>query len=172
MWRLICWFLLGVPFFWLGVAIRKGRFNKWYLHTQIVPYMPPSTAYAYFPLSFVFSVPPVILALPLDSETKINLIFVTWGICFLLIVIFPFWKPNFLKPEWLLKLEARYPRAAIDMFKMEWQEMDRDEWARKIGTKEGFEELIRMVTDKYGEYDPRQKAFVKREVILPAPTTE
>jgi hypothetical protein len=50
--------------------------------------------------------------------------------------------------------------------------MDRDEWARKIGTKEGFEELIRMVTDKYGEYDPRQKAFVKREVILPAPTTE
>ena len=55
------------------------------------------------------------------------------------------------------------------MFKVEWQEMDRNEWARKIGTEEGFNELIKIVTNKYGEYDSRQKAFVKR---IPAPPNE
>ncbi len=85
-------------------------------------------------------------------------------------MIFPLWKPDFLKPEWLRRLEAQYPTDAIEMFKQEWKEMDRDEWARKIGTEEGMKELIKLVTDKYGEYDPKQKAFVKVWPIPPGGT--
>jgi hypothetical protein len=169
MWRLICWFSLGIPFFLMGLAIRrgKGRINRWYLHTQLIPYMPPSTAYGYIPLSFGFFLPPIILALPISGEVKINLIFVAWGICFLLMMVFPIRKPRFLKPAWLQRLETQYPPDAIEMFKQEWKKMDRDEWARKIGTEEGMKELMKLATDKYGEYDPVQKAFVKVEPIPP-----
>jgi hypothetical protein len=169
MWRLICWFSLGIPFFLMGIAILRGtgRANRWYLYTQRIPYMPPSAAYIYFPLGCALSLPPLILALPIDGETKSNLVFITWGICFILIFVFPIWKPRFLKPKWLQRLEAQYPPDAIEMFEQEWKKIDRDEWARKIGTEDGMEELIKLVTDKYGEYDLRQKAFVKIEPILP-----
>jgi hypothetical protein len=141
--------------------------NRWYLHTQLVPYLPPSTAYIYFPLGCALSLPPLILALPLDGETKSDLVFITWAICFILIFVFPIWKPRFLKPEWLRRLEVQYPPDAIEMFKQEWKKMDRDEWARKIGTEEGMKELIKSVTDKYGEYDPKRRAFIKIEPIPP-----
>jgi hypothetical protein len=167
MWRLVCWFSLGIPFFLMGLAVRKGWINKWYLHTQLIPYMPPSTAYIYFPLGFAFFLPPIILALPISGEIKSDLVFVAWGICFLLIVVFPLWKPNFLKPDWLRRLETQYPPEAIKVLKREWKEMNRDEWARKIGTEEGMKELVKLVTEKYGEYDPRQQAFVKTEFISP-----
>ncbi len=80
-------------------------------------------------------------------------------------LVFPLWKPRFLKPKWLQRLEAQYPPDAIEIFKQEWKKIDRDEWARKIGTEEGMKELIKLVTDKYGEYDPGQKVFVKVEPI-------
>ncbi len=152
----------------MGIAILRGtgRANRWFLHTQLVPYMPPSTAYGYFPLSFMFFLQPIILALPIGSQPKDGLFIGSSCACFLLMLVFPFWKPRFLKPKWLQRLEAQYPPGAIEMFKQEWKEMDRDEWARKIGTEEGMKELIKLVTDTYGDYDPRQKAFVKVEPIL------
>ncbi len=147
MWRLVCWFSLGIPFFLLGIAIRQGWVNRWYLHTQFIPYMPPSTMYSLIPLSFAFFLPPIILALPISGEVKDILIFSTWGICFLLMMTFPIWKPNFLKPDWLRRLESKYPPDVIDYFRKEWKKMDRNEWAQKIRTEEGMEELIRRVTD-------------------------
>lgn len=147
MWRAFCMFSLGVPFFLLGLAIRQGWTNKWYLHTQLVPYMPPSTMYALFPLSLAFFLLPILFILPISQELKANLLIWGWGICFSLMLIFPIWKPNFLKPKWLRQLEAEYPPDVIAYFRQEWSKMDRDEWARKISTEEGLEELIRMVTD-------------------------
>jgi hypothetical protein len=164
-WQFICWFSMGIPFLMIGFAIRLGWITRWYLHTQLVPYMPPATAYGYFPLGLALSLPPIILGLPIDVNIKSNLVLGVWAICFLLIVVFPIWKPKFLKPKWLLRLEAQYPPEAIEVFKREWKEMDRDEWAHKIGTETGMEELIKRVTDKYGEYDPQQKAFVKRTML-------
>jgi hypothetical protein len=76
-------------------------------------------------------------------------------------MIFPLWKPNFLKPVWLRRLESVYPPEAVDLFQLEWKKMNRDEWARKISTEEGMNELVKQVMDKYGEYDPKRKKFVK-----------
>jgi hypothetical protein len=166
-WRILCWFSVGIPFFLMGLAVRKGWTKKWYLHTQLVPYLPPSTAYGYFPLGFLFFLQPIILALPISGELKDGLFVGASCTCFLLMIVFPIWKPRFLKPEWLQRLEAQYPPDAIEMFKQEWKQMDRDEWARKIGTEEGMKDLIKLVTDKYGEYDPVQKAFVKVGPIPP-----
>jgi len=76
-------------------------------------------------------------------------------------VVFPLWKPDFVKPAWLHRLEAQYPPDAIEMFKHEWKKMNRDEWVGEFGTEEGMNELVERVTDKYGEYDPERKKFVK-----------
>lgn len=66
-----------------------------------------------------------------------------------------------MKPAWLHRLEAQYPPDAIEMFKHEWKKMNRDEWVGEFGTEEGMNELVERVTDKYGEYDPERKKFVK-----------
>ena len=58
MWRLVCWFSLGIPFLVIGIAIRQGHFNKWYLHTQLIPFMPPSTMYGLIPFSLIFLIGP------------------------------------------------------------------------------------------------------------------
>ncbi len=143
-----CLFFLGIPFFLLGVAIRQGWVNRWYLHTQLIPYMPPSTMYGLIPFSFVFFLLPIIGVLPVRPELKGVLLLFGWVVCLLLaIVVFPIWKPNFLKPKWLRRLEAEYPPDVIAYFRQEWSKMDRDEWARKIGTEEGMEELVRLVTN-------------------------
>ena len=147
LWRGVCWFSLGLPFALVGIAIRTGRINRWYLHTQPVPYMPPSSMYSLFPLSFAFFIPPIILPLPMSVEIREGIVFSAWAVCFVLMFVFPIWQPNFLKPKWLRKLEAEYPPDVIEYFRIEWSKLDRDEWARKIGTEDGMEELIRLVTD-------------------------
>ena len=148
-WRVVCWFSLGIPFFVAAFAIRQGRFNRWYLHTQLVPYMPPATMYGLIPMGLALSLPPLILILPFFSGNfKYNLILVIGAVCLILAgFVFPMWKPDFLKPTWLRKLESEYPPDVIEFFVQEWKEMDKDEWARKIGTEEGMEELIRLVAD-------------------------
>ena len=45
------------------------------------------------------------------------------------------------------------------MFKHEWKKINRDEWAGKIVTEEGMNELVKSVDDKYGEYDSERKKF-------------
>ena len=105
---------------------------------------------------------PVMFLLPVNTNMKIYLFGGAVGAgMFLAFVVFPIWKPNFLKPAWLRRLETKYPPDAIEMFKHEWKKINRDEWAGKIVTEEGMNELVKWVTDKYGEYDSERKKFVK-----------
>ncbi len=160
----VCWPSLGVPFLLIGIAIRQGWINRWYLHTQLIPYMPPSTAYGFIPLGLGFCLSAIALILPVNNQLKADLFLGIPCIGILLALIFPLWKPNFLKPIWLRRLETRYPPEAVEFFQLEWKKMNREEWANKIGTEEGMQELVALVTDKYGEYDPEQRAFIKTEI--------
>lgn len=150
-WRFLIWLSFCIPFFWIAFLIRrgKGRTNRWFLHV----FAP--IAYSPLPWGLTISIPLVLLLLPFNSSAKTSLFCgVTWAGIFLAFVVFPIWKPKFLKPDWLRRLEAQYSPETIQLLRGEWMRMDRDEWANKIGTEEGMQELVALVTDKYGEYDP------------------
>ncbi len=157
-WRVLIWMSLGIPFLWVALLIQRGRgrMNRWYLHGF------SSIAYGFLVYGLIMMLAPVMLLLPVNTNTKIYLFDGVIGIGIVLgFVVLPFWKPTFLKPAWLRRLETQYPPDAIEMFKYEWKKMNRDEWAGKIGTEDGMKELVVQITDKYGEYDPECKKFVQ-----------
>lgn len=162
-WRVLVWMSLGIPFLWVALLVQhgKGRMNRWYLHGF------SSMAYGFLVWGLTIFFQPLALLLPVNADMKIYFFGgVTAVGVILTFIVFPFWKPDFLKPTWLRHLESQYPPDAVELFKHEWKKMNRDEWAGKIGTEEGMNELMKQVTDKYGEYDPKRKMFVKTVVTV------
>lgn len=157
----ICWPSIGLPFLLVGLAIRQGWTKKWFLHTQYVPYMPSASVYGFIPLGLGFCLSALVPILPIGDELKADLFLGIPFIGILLALIFPLWKPSFLKPIWLKRLESQYSPNEITLFQTEWKTMDRNEWSNKIGTEEGLQELVALVTSKYGEYDPERYVFSK-----------
>jgi hypothetical protein len=60
------------------------------------------------------------------------------------------WRPNWLKPDWLLWLEENYDQSTIDfMFEQARQEK---RWSQKVDTQTGLEAWAREMEQKYRSY--------------------
>lgn len=65
-------------------------------------------------------------------------------------LVFLFWKPRWLKPDWLLWLEDTYDQHMLD-FMFQQARLDKT-WSQKVATQEGLEVWAKEMEQKYRSY--------------------
>jgi len=102
----------GVFLIYLGIACRMGKYRSWYFvsdsRRSAIPY-----------LGVPLGIGTILVGLSslLPTEFRVPLLFLGWGGGFIVGLVFLFFQPSFLKPEWLKWLENEHKEIIMPFIK-------------------------------------------------------
>lgn len=147
MWALIVFGLTGIIFIYLGLITLNGSYKRWYLGPKIFP--PQAIVYSVIPFGIagieIFVIG--IFSPYLGPDTTGWVIAFTVGPILLLGYILAFWRPKWIKPDWVNWLEENYTREELDIL-VATARRDIQAWEERVSTQEGLEEWAKEVVKK------------------------
>jgi hypothetical protein len=102
------------------------------------------------PASALPVVAPFMAFIPVDPQTKTEILNYIGITGFILGIILGIWQPSWAKPKWLRRLEDNYDADEINqVFIPAWRQMDRKRWGQLIETEEGLQTLVGIARGRY-----------------------
>lgn len=144
--------ILGCILIYNGLAIKQGTLKRWYLGSKIFP--PQALAYILMPLGLI-GVEIFVMGLLSSLFTPDTN---GWILGFIVIptvvisYILAFWRPRWIKPEWVNWLEDNYS----DQLHILIENARQNPWAweKRVSTQEGLEAWAKSVA---GDPQPKMK---------------
>jgi hypothetical protein len=167
MFELLGMTVIGLIFLAMAILIRSGRYKRWYLGPMLPPFRFKSAMYFGFPFCLFWFTPPILALLPIPKEAQSVLLEIGWGSSFVLSALFAIWQPRWLKPTWLRRLEDQYNRPTERLLEARWRrrikegQMSYQEWAQRIETQKGLDELVQQVRVPLAQTDLRDQPIAR-----------
>jgi hypothetical protein len=146
LWDVILLFLLAAilcPI--VAIQLKQGKMKTAFIPLPINPEIPVDWPYGLWPVG----VGSFLAGTGIFVESRTLILIGLFG-AILFAFVFMFWKPRWLKPDWLLWLEDHYDQSTID-FMFDQARQDKS-WSRRISTQEGLEAWAREMEQKYRSY--------------------
>ena len=146
---------IGVTIFFLVAAIvgpisaldfKSGKMKSSFLPLPVNTQIPVHHAYTGWPLGFFG----LVSALGWVIESRPVLLIGIFG-GLLLAIVFMAWKPDWLKPDWLLWLEAHYDAATLHFMYYQARH-DEAAWVERAETQAGLEAWAKEMEGLYQDW--------------------
>ena len=146
---IVLFFVIGISFLVSAISAKRGRLKGMFMLT-INPITPVSIIYAAIPLG----IGAISIAVGgMIDNVQFTRLFIGIGLGGGIIIgyVFMFWKPSWLKPNWLLWLEESYDQQTID-FMFDQARKEGRAWGQRVATQAGLEAWAKEMEQKYRSY--------------------
>jgi hypothetical protein len=128
-----------------AIQFKRGKMRDYFLPLPMNLVIPANGHYGGWPGGIAS------LLMGIGYVTDNRVIAIIGVAIFPLALVLMVWKPRWLKPDWLLWLEAHYDEDVIDfMFK---QARNEKKWGKRVSTQEGLETWAEETAQKYYLYN-------------------
>jgi hypothetical protein len=138
-------FLLGFMGPIGAIQFKLGKMKASFLPLPINPAIPASWFYGGWPIG----IGSLLVGIGFVTDNRTLAMIGLFGVAPFAFV-FMFWKPNWLKPDWLLWLEDHYDQSMLD-FMFQQAKQDKS-WSQKVDTQTRLEAWAKEMERKYRSY--------------------